>query len=175
MQITLIRHTKVNVEPGICYGFSDVDVDTSFPEEAGSVAEGIQSHNFDIVWCSPLQRCRKLAAACGYPSPNIDDRLKELNCGEWEMKPWNEITDPALQLWYKDWINTRTTGGESLLDQYNRVAEFLDELRTQGHHHACIFAHGGVLRCALVYAGQLTLEEVFTVEIPYGHRIELTF
>ena len=38
MKITLIRHTRVAVETGICYGWSDVGVAPSFETEASRVS-----------------------------------------------------------------------------------------------------------------------------------------
>ena len=111
MKITLIRHTRVAVETGICYGWSDVGVAPSFETEASRVKENISNEQFDIVYSSPLSRCRKLAAFCGFHEPILDDRLKELNFGEWEMKKWDDLTDPRLELWYKDWIHL-PAGGE---------------------------------------------------------------
>jgi len=102
MKITLIRHTRVAVETGICYGWSDVGVAPSFETEASRVKENISNERFDIVYSSPLSRCRKLAAFCGFHEPILDDRLKELNFGEWEMKKWDDLTDPRLELWYKE-------------------------------------------------------------------------
>lgn len=141
MKITLIRHTRVAVETGICYGWSDVGVAPSFETEASRVKENISNERFDIVYSSPLSRCRKLAAFCGFHEPILDDRLKELNFGEWEMKKWDDLTDPRLELWYKDWIHLPAGGGESYENQCRRVAQFLDELRHSGHTDACIFTH----------------------------------
>ena len=130
MKITLIRHTRVAVETGICYGWSDVGVAPSFETEASRVKENISNEQFDIVYSSPLSRCRKLAAFCGFHEPILDDRLKELNFGEWEMKSWNELSsDPRSEAWFKDWVNNPTPNGESLQDQYDRVSDFLNELR----------------------------------------------
>ena len=91
MEITLIRHTRVAIPPGIVYGATDVNVASTFEEEAQIVASHIRDKKFDAVFCSPLTRCRKLAAFCGYPAPIIDERLKELNFGKWEMQAWNKI------------------------------------------------------------------------------------
>ena len=113
MKITLIRHTRVAVETGICYGWSDVGVAPSFETEASRVKENISNEQFDIVYSSPLSRCRKLAAFCGFHEPILDDRLKELNFGEWEMKKWDDLTDPRLELWYKDWIHL-PAGGKAM-------------------------------------------------------------
>lgn len=175
MKITLIRHTQVAVETGICYGFTDVGLASSFEIEARQVKENISEEQFDIVYSSPLSRCTKLAAFCGFPQPILDDRLKELHFGSWEMKHWDEITDASLQLWYNDWIHIPAGGAESYENQCQRVADFLDELRNSGHSNACIFTHRGVIACAMVYAGFCSAEDSFRHEVNYGSctRIEL--
>ena len=50
-----------------------------------------------LCFPSPLTRARKLAAYCGYPNPTLDDRLKEMNMGDWEMRLYDDIAkeEPA--------------------------------------------------------------------------------
>ncbi|MBQ7554134.1 MAG: alpha-ribazole phosphatase [Bacteroidaceae bacterium] len=174
MKITLIRHTSVNVPPGICYGQTDVAVKASFPQEATQVNENLEAHRpFDKVYCSPLTRAVKLATFCGYPDAEPDKRLLEMNMGDWEMQLYDEIKDPVIDEWYKDYIHTPTPHGESFVMQYQRVSQFLDELRQQPYQRVAIFAHGGVLACAQVYAGQATFATAFTTLVPYGGIIEI--
>ncbi len=176
MKITLIRHTQVAVEPGICYGQTDVETAPGFAGEAATVRKNIADKTFDAVFCSPLSRCRKLAAYCGFPTPVIDERLKELNFGQWEMRKWDEIDDPALQEWYNDWIHLPAGGAESYTDQYQRVSHFLDDLLRKNCLHAGIFTHRGVIACAMVYAGMCTLKDSFLPDVAYGsvNTLELT-
>lgn len=173
MKITLIRHTSVNAEPGICYGWSDIDVAPSFINEAQQVKQKIYKNTFDAVFSSPLLRCRKLANFCGYPNPIIDDRLKELNFGKWELQKWDEITDPQLQLWYNDWIHLPAGEAESYQEQCLRVANFLDEIRQKNYQHICIFTHRGVIACAMVYCGLCTVEDSFDTDVPYGSQTNI--
>lgn len=168
MNITLIRHTRVAVEPGLCYGWTDVGLAPSFGDEAQQVKQSLAGRQFDRIYSSPLSRCRKLAAYCGFLSPIEDERLKELNFGSWEMKKWDNIADPTLQSWYKDWIHQPAGGAESYEDQCRRVAEFLDELKTSGIGQACIFTHRGVIACAMVYAGICSIGDSFSFEVDYG-------
>lgn len=170
MKITLIRHTRVAVANGICYGWTDVDVASSFESEARLVKESISGISFDLVYSSPLSRCRKLAEYCDFPHPILDDRLKELNFGHWEMKKWDDITDPSIELWYNDWVHLPAGGAESYENQCQRVAEFLDELRHSGHSTACIFTHRGVIASAMVYAGICSVEDSFRHEVDYGSK-----
>lgn len=170
MNITLIRHTSVDVAAGICYGHTDVNVAPTFISEAWRVRQTLATNHFDAVYSSPLCRCRQLAAYCGFPQPIIDDRLKELNFGRWEMQPWDDIRDPALEAWFNDWINLPAGGAESYLQQCRRVAAFLDELRQQPHHEVCIFTHRGVIACAMVYAGLCAIRDSFRTDVPYGSK-----
>ena len=75
MEITLIRHTSVDVPKGICYGQTDVPLKDSFEQEAALTAEQLKDQRFDKVYTSPLSRCARLADYCGYPEAIRDKRL----------------------------------------------------------------------------------------------------
>ena len=75
MEIYLVRHTSVDVAPGICYGRSDVNVRNSFEEEAHKTKLQLKDIQFDKVFTSPLTRAIKLASYCGYSKAEIDYRL----------------------------------------------------------------------------------------------------
>ncbi len=133
MRVFLVRHTAVDVEPGTCYGQSDVPLKESFESEAAIVKAKLeilvaQGVKFDTIYTSPLSRCVKLATYCGYPNAQREASIKEINFGEWELKKFSDITDPRLQEWYDNYLEVRATGGESFRDQYERVAAFLSEL-----------------------------------------------
>jgi len=169
MQITLVRHTSVACGPTICYGQTDVDVAESFIEEAEKVKYKITNQQFDGIYSSPLQRCTKLADYCGYSNPVWDKRLMELNFGDWENIPWAEITDPSIEDWYQDWINTRTTNGESFADQVVRVKNFLDELKNTNHQHVLIYTHAGVIRAIAILLGLVEINQAFSdYKVEYG-------
>lgn len=174
MEITFIRHTSVDVPQGVCYGQTDVPLKESFREEAARTAEQLKEDTFDAVFVSPLTRCTRLAEYCGYKNAIRDERIMELNFGEWEMQKFDEICDPRLQEWYNDYYHVAATGGESFMMQLQRVSEFLDEVRSKGYERIAVFAHGGVLLCAQIYAGTLTKEEAFGALTPYGGIVRLT-
>ena len=66
------------------------------------------------------------------------------------------------------------TGGESFAMQYQRVSHFLDELKAKPYQRVAVFAHGGVLICAQIYAGVIKPEEAFDALTPYGGIIRIT-
>ena len=173
MEVYLIRHTSVDVPKGTCYGFTDVPLSDTFETEATITRQQLDDLVFDSVYSSPLSRATRLASFCGFPNANCDDRLKEMNMGEWEMQLFDDITDERLQLWYNDFLNQPTTGGESFSDVYCRVASFLEELRKKDFQKVAIFAHGGVLICAQVFAGIVPIEEGFSNLTPYGGIVKI--
>lgn len=174
MEVILIRHTAVDVPPGICYGQSDVPLKDSFETDAAATLAKLEAYGpVDHAYTSPLSRCTRLAAFCGYPDAERDPRILEIDFGEWEMQPFGDISDPQLQEWYADHINTPVTGGESFMQQYRRVSAFLDELRTKPWSRVVIFAHGGVLVSALVYAGLVSPADGFSALPPYGGVISI--
>lgn len=169
MKITLIRHTSVDVPQGTCYGQTDVPVKSTFPEEAALVKSNLEAYTpFDKVFCSPLTRAVQLATYCGYPDAQRDKRLLEMNMGDWEMRLYNDIRDPYINDWYNNYLHLPTPHGESFEMQFHRVSQFLDELRHQPYENVAVFAHGGILISAQVYAGLVTFDNAFSALLPYG-------
>ena len=54
MKITLVRHTRVALPQGTCYGWSDVPVADSFEAEAKQTLQNLKADEpFDAVFSSP--------------------------------------------------------------------------------------------------------------------------
>lgn len=175
MKVVFIRHTRVDVPPGTCYGQSDVALAESFEQEAAEVSRKLRPFSpFTQVYTSPLTRARKLATFCGYPDAQPDDRLMEMNMGEWEMQRYDDIRDPALQAWYENYLHLPATGGESFPQLRARVASFLDELRTAPETSSfAVFTHGGVLVAAALYARLYPEAEAFRQQPSYGGILDI--
>jgi len=168
MHLTLVRHTSVAVLPGICYGQSDVDVSPTFEAEAKQVLSILQGNSFDAVYSSPLSRCRKLANYCGFSELMLDDRLMELNFGDWEMIAWTEIEDPQLQHWFDNWVYEAPTRGESFHLMMNRVTEFLMEIKKLPIQRVVLFTHSGVIRLVEIIINGLSAAEAFDNKVEFG-------
>ncbi len=174
MEVILVRHTSVDVPAGTCYGQTDVPLKDTFAVEAAATQGALSALGKpDAVFTSPLSRCVRLAEFCGYPDATRDARLLEMNFGEWEMQRYEEIHDPYIEDWYEDYINLPVPGGESFMMQYKRVTAFLEEIRNQSFERVLIFAHGGVLACAKIFAGLSAPKEAFFNLTPYGGFIKI--
>lgn len=175
MKLIFIRHTSVAVERGTCYGQTDVPVADTFLTEADTVKAALRHYTFDRVYASPLSRCTKLATHCGFTNPIIDRRLMEMDFGEWEMKRFDEITDPRLQEWYDDYVNVRATGGESAVDHRRRLESFLTDLKASGKASStiAIFSHGGIMIHAMAILEGLDYKDAFASIPDYGAILKL--
>ncbi len=168
MEIYLVRHTRVAVAPGICYGQSDVACTTQFEEEVGQVRQKLGNLADYLVYSSPLKRCTCLAEKL---SANfvMDNRLLELHFGDWEMQAWSSLEGPQLGQWMADFVNVPPPNGESYRDLYQRCEEFLGEV--SGKHQdqkLVLVTHGGVIRAIVSYLLGLPLENSFRLAFDYG-------
>ena len=173
MEIYLIRHTTPKVEKGICYGQADLDITETFLEEVEAIKPHLPSEKVK-VYSSPLQRCKKLADAL-FEGLNIDihDDLMELNCGQWELLPWNDIPKEEIQPWMDDFVNVRVPQGESYVDLHNRVVNRFNKI-VEKQESAVIVAHGGVLRSILSHITSTPLKESFDAfTLHYGCVVKI--
>jgi alpha-ribazole phosphatase len=98
--------------------------------------------------------------------------------GDWEMQAFDDINDPQLLAWYRDWLHVPARNGESYQDLLARVSSFLNEVKesakTSGHRKIALFAHGGVLLCARILAGAVRREKVPQQLPAYGEIIRIS-
>lgn len=167
MKLYLVRHTRVDVPPGICYGQSDVPLANTFEEESLTVAQQLKGIPFTHTFSSPLKRCICLAKKISTEMIE-DERLKELNFGEWEGRPWDEIfeTKPGRK-WFADYLNEACPNGESYNDILGRVRQFIHDLPdTDGN--VLIVTHAGIVRAFLVLLKNQPVKKAFDKPVAYG-------
>ena len=176
MKLTLIRHTSLQIQPGICYGRTDVDVAVSFIEEAAATKAKIQHLVLDAVFTSPLQRCVKLAAALGFNEAMHDERLKELHFGDWEMQAWDDVPRNYFDEWAQNYGHMAPPNGETFAQLQARGITFIEELLNQYHRgHVLIVTHGGMIRAMVAHVLNMQLKGLFRINVDYGSVTELDF
>jgi alpha-ribazole phosphatase len=174
MEIYLIRHTTPAIKAGICYGQSNLDIIETFEKEAEVIARSLP-HNIRHVISSPLQRCRKLAELL-FPDYLIElnDNLKEIHCGDWELKKWDDIPREILDPWMKKFVTTHFPNGESYEEFYERVINQFEKVIHNYREPIAIVSHGGVIRSILSYISYTPLKDSFNrFKIPYGTVVQL--
>ncbi|PKF74889.1 alpha-ribazole phosphatase family protein [Chryseobacterium sp. PMSZPI] len=168
MEIHLIRHTAVENPENLCYGFAEMPLRKEYLEDFNSLH---LDENFDLVISSPAQRCCLLAKHFKL-NYSTDERLREMNFGNWELKKWTEIPEEEINPWYEDFIHVKASGGESLLEMQTRVLSFWNELIIKKDvEKVLIIAHAGVIRLILQSVLQFPLENMFSIQIDYGKKV----
>jgi alpha-ribazole phosphatase len=177
MEIYLVRHTETTCEKGICYGQSDVDLAEPFD----TIFEGIVSQlpQEAIIFSSPLKRCMLLAKYIQNQIKTIsyqeDERLMEMNFGDWELKNWNDINPQQLNPWMEDFVNIQVSNGESFVELHERVGDFLSkDLPKEITAPIIIVAHAGVIRSILCHQSSLPLKDAFQNKVSFGEVIKIT-
>jgi alpha-ribazole phosphatase len=168
MEVYLIRHTTPQIEKGICYGQSDIPLTELFKNESEKLLLNLPQ-DIDVVYSSPLSRCRKLAELIKTKGPIIPDkRLLELNFGDWEMKKWDDIEQEELNKWMQNFVNVQVPNGESFVDLNNRVNHFIDELVKKNHKRVVIITHAGVIRSFIIRILEIPLKNAFKIPVDYS-------
>ena len=194
--IYLIRHTTPDIEKGICYGQTNLDITPTFRDEFMEITKKIHEfslknaknvrHSIEKIYTSPLLRCNKLAKSI---VKNIiqntededfginfleDARLMEMNFGDWEMKTWAHIHENDLNDWMNNFVTVKTPNGESFEGLSVRVQEFWNEILALSNQeeninkNIAIVTHAGVIRAILALVLGFPLENAFRLEINYG-------
>lgn len=172
MEIYLIRHTTPAISPGLIYGRTDVPLTDSFATELAKIRSHLPA-TFDAVYSSPSRRCVQLAEQLT-PAIRTDERLYELNFGDWEGQTWDTIDRQASELWMQDFVNTAPPGGETLLQMQARVLAFWNELQQQPYERVAVVTHGGIIRVLLANKRQLPLASLFDIKVAYGEVVVVT-
>ncbi|WP_062057865.1 alpha-ribazole phosphatase [Aquimarina longa] len=172
MEIYLVRHTTPNIEKGICYGQSDIGITDSFPSEVEKIHQLIPIHKVSKIYSSPLQRCKLLAQTFNITT-TYDDRLKEIDFGDWELRAWNHINQTELNPWMEDFVNIQVPNGESYITLQKRIIRFYTSLDTSSDEAIIIVTHAGPMRALLSYLRQTDLKDSFNIKIRYGEVVKL--
>lgn len=174
-QIYLVRHTNVDIAAGTCYGMSDIPLASTFSEEASLILQKLQGITFDKIYTSPLKRCTQLAQILSPSKYEMDQRLTEMNFGNWEGSSWDEIyKTPYGKKWMNNYLTLPCPGGEAYSDLYDRVNTFINELGK--NQNILIITHAGVIRAFLSVFKIIEEKSIFDRKIDFGEiiRIHLT-
>lgn len=171
MILWLVRHPRSTVPDGICYGRTDVEVDPRSIAEARGLVRLVREDAPEVVYSSPLRRCRLLAGRIGVA--RVDDRLQELDFGRWEMRSWHEIERADLDRWRDRPLSWKAPGGESVGELAGRVAAFLADLKASRAASACVVTHAGVIRVLGCLLWRAALRRALDFKVPFASALHL--
>ncbi|MEN8907114.1 MAG: histidine phosphatase family protein [Clostridiales bacterium] len=170
-RIILVRHAEAEGNyKRLFHGWSDGGITKKGHMQAVLAAEKLKEYKIDRIFSSPLLRTMQTA---GYIAKikNIqikkDDRLKEINGGDWEGQRWDELSYKWPKE-YDTWENKphihQMPNGESMNEFYSRIKSVIDDLVTNNKgENICVFTHGTVIKALMCYFYGYSLEKMIIV------------
>jgi len=153
----LVRHAQPLIDPGICYGASDMPADAAATRSCAQALARVLPDRAR-VFTSPLLRCTQLAQALQRLRPELaatpDARLVEMDFGVWEGWRWADIPKPAIDAWTLDFAHTRFGGRESVQQLMDRVASMRVFSYTLGVPVVWL-THAGVIRAGTLLSARI--------------------
>lgn len=150
MKIYLIRHGEVNHNLHRLYNREDEDLNETGIKQAEELKEKIKNIEYDFIISSPLTRAKHTANIINIENKDIivDDRLSERDPGSLSGQPI-EVTNREEYWNYYTTIQYGTS--ENIKEFFNRVYNFLDELKMKNYKNVLIVAHSGISKAFSSY------------------------
>lgn len=167
-----LRHPTPDIEAGICYGQLDMGI-----AEIGhsQIEKALQTTpKLKKIVASPALRCRKLTVSLAERDnlePIIlDERLWEMNMGDFEGQRWDALDRNLSEDWLKDALNNPTPNGEAFIDLQYRVLEAIDDHASEDIAFVC---HAGPIRAVQMAFHGISFKEAFSTAPPYAEPIKI--
>lgn len=153
--ICLLRHgeTAYNADGNRYCGRTDIELTPKGISQAKRMNELLEDYVFDAVFSSPLKRAKDTAMiASGFREDIIiDDRLIEVDFGEWEGRRSEEFQVDDAESW-NNWLgdpenNKAGSTGETAYEVVQRLDSFYKELMDKyAGKTVLIVGHNGLNR-----------------------------
>ncbi|MCP4789566.1 MAG: histidine phosphatase family protein [Gammaproteobacteria bacterium] len=176
LRLTLLRHGHTTSGP-VYRGRVDSPLSDKGWQQMRESVKGIDA---DMVVASPLQRCAGFAEQLG-PPLLTDDRLMEMDFGEWDGRDreevWQQDKDAVKAFWANP-MQVCPPGGENLTQVQERASAALHEhvqsALAQNKQHLLLVSHGGVIRCLIGKVLQMKGQGLFHLYVPYAGLAHFT-
>ncbi len=154
MRIILLRHGEclANIED-VFPGQVDSPLSRLGIEQAECAAKYLKNFKIDKIYSSDLSRAIMTAEATNaYFGLDIiiDERLREINGGDWQMKKYDSLSSlypEDYRLWKTDTANSTPTNGESVKNLAERMLKVLIEIAENNKNSTVLIAtHSGAIR-----------------------------
>ncbi len=146
----MIRHGESEDNIQKIFSRDDTSLTPKGIEQIKGTKELLEKFNYSKVYYSPLKRTVESLYHLGLEGI-MEPRIREINFGIFTGKTFEEITElypDESKSWVDDSQNYVISEGESLLNVYNRVEEFLEEA-SKKDENILLVCHDCVIRLAL--------------------------
>ncbi|MBL1404801.1 MAG: histidine phosphatase family protein [Rhizobiales bacterium] len=169
-----LRHPKPDIGEGICYGRTDMDI-----ADIGHVQieEALRTTpKITKLLSSPALRCRKLTLSLAQRDgiePIFDERLWELDMGDFEGVRWDTMDREQSNNWLSDPINASPPNGEAFGDLQKRVLAAIEDHMEEPHETIIVICHASPIRAVQMAWQNISFHEAFKQLPPYAQPIKL--
>lgn len=180
LNVYLLRHgeTQFNADGNRYCGRTDIPLTAKGIAQANAVFEQLKGKKIDAVYSSPLMRANYTAKiAAGSESVQVDERIIEIDFGNWEGKRREEFVaeNPGLwQLWSDNpAINAAGGNGETASQVVTRVDNFFKEMLAKHKDQTImVVGHNGINRLYMAHKLGMPLKNYRKI---VQHNSSLTF
>ena len=172
-KLILVRHCQAegNLERYF-QGKIDTDITPLGEQQIARTAAYLKDEPIDVIYCSSKLRARRSAEGINvyHRVPLItDDRIVEIDAGEWEGVLLTEIEKRFPEQFYR-WRNDPASfaapGGETMVQVYERVNPALEAIVAANPHKTiCVVSHGCAIKNMMCRAHGWGIQRIGEVEI----------
>lgn len=155
--LDFLRHGETSLSHTLRGKTDDALTAKGWAQMQSTIAQAEQvSQAWDVIYSSPLQRCRLFAEEWAEQKQlplYIEPNLQEMDFGEWEAQPtdrlYQQFPNELVQFWQTP-LSFTPPQAESLMAFKSRVVESIQiltqQMYAQGWQRALIISHGGVIK-----------------------------
>ncbi|NLB81671.1 MAG: histidine phosphatase family protein [Clostridiaceae bacterium] len=179
-KVIFIRHGEAdgNIDR-VFHGHYNSDLTENGVRQIKLTAERLRDTNIDAIYSSDLKRTYKTAEAIAQ-GRNMeiitDERLREINGGQWEDVPWDELPNKfpeSYGFWLNNPLHVQMPDGESMIEFQNRIYDAVQEkINKHIGKVLCIVTHGTALRVLLCKYHNKSLSDL--AEIAWNDNASIT-
>jgi broad specificity phosphatase PhoE len=167
LNVYLLRHgqTQWNAEGNRYCGRTDIPLTERGVRQAEAVCAQLSSISFEAIYSSPLNRAHHTAQlASGRSDVITDEKLIEVDFGQWEGKTRESFVQEAPNLW-NEWNNDPEHAhaggsGETAREVVERVNAFFSEALTRHPvGNIMVVGHNGINRLYLAHKLGMKLKD----------------
>lgn len=158
MNLYFVRHGETECNKSkLYYGNLDVSISEIGFMQAKKSSKMLENISFNRAYVSEMKRARQTAEIildkkeCSIIE---DSRINERNFGAFEGKSYNEIKETypkEWKVWCEDWKNTVPPNGESYIQFYGKIKDFMDSVLQLKDDNILIVTHSGVIKSVYCY------------------------
>lgn len=156
MLVYLVRHGQSEANAAQMHGgWADTPLTELGKQQAAATAKLLEGIEFDVGFCSDLQRARQ-TAAIALPGMEFTytPQIREISVGNLEWKLYADMEKQLGESYLRNRAEADYSpyGGESRQDLLRRCGDFLEMLRReQPGQRVAVVCHAGAIKCMTQY------------------------